>query len=244
MTSRPLGHLDDPLGPHTSTAADRARTKALGRRRRQRRRLLLATPVVLLAVVGAVPRALGVLGGRGSTDMVQQQSATASPAAPAAGLTGTPHPAPTGPPGVRAAGCSTSALRIALGSPQGAAGSVYTPLTFTSTGKVACTLYGFPGVSFLDATGRQIGMPATRDPRPSALVALPPGRTAVSMLSVAQAANYPSQLCHGAPAAAIRIYPPGNRTAVVVPTPSHPQICTTPTQRVGSQLRVTPVSPQ
>jgi hypothetical protein len=244
MTSRPLGHLDDPLGPPTSTAADRTRTRALGRRRRQRRRLLLAAPVVLLAVAGAVPLALGAVGGPGSTDVVRQPSATTGPTTTAPGPTGTPQPATTLTPGGRTARCSTSALRIALGSPQGAAGSTYTPLTFTNTGKVACTLYGFPGVSFLDATGRQIGVPASRDPRPSALVTLAPGRTAVATSAVAQAANYPSQLCHAAPAAAIRIYPPGDRTAVVLPTPGHPQICTTSTQQVGTQLRVTPVAPQ
>ncbi|MGB8649508.1 MAG: DUF4232 domain-containing protein, partial [Mycobacteriales bacterium] len=166
------------------------------------------------------------------------------PAASASGPTPTPLPTAGGSPAGRTVGCATSDMRIALGTPQGAAGSTYTPLTFTNTGNAACTLYGFPGVSFLDATGHQLGMPASRDPRPSALVTLAAGRTAVSSSIVAQAANYPSQLCQAAPAAAIRIYPPGNRTAVVLPLPGHPLICTTSTQRVGTQLHVTPVAAQ
>lgn len=72
-----------------------------------------------------------------------------------------------------------------LGPGNGAAGSIYYPIEFTNTSSVACTLYGYPGVSFVTAPGSQAGAAATEDPTyPRALVTLAPKATACTSTSV------------------------------------------------------------
>ena len=51
---------------------------------------------------------------------------------------------------------------MTLGPPNGSAGASHYGLTFQNTGSATCTLYGYPGVSFLGASGQQIGDPAQR----------------------------------------------------------------------------------
>src|ERR1700744_1164998 len=43
--------------------------------------------------------------------------------------------------------CATSALKVSLGQANGTAGTVFYPLKFMNTSKLACTLRGFPGVT-------------------------------------------------------------------------------------------------
>ena len=74
-----------------------------------------------------------------------------------------------------------------------AAGSSYYPIRFANVSGASCTLYGYPGVSFVTAQGgSQIGPAATRNPaaaRP--LVTLSPGQTVHAELQVVNAENYP-----------------------------------------------------
>src|SRR6185437_13935363 len=104
---------------------------------------------------------------------------TASPAAPASAGhrsastgAGTASPTPAS-----AAACPTRSLSVTAGSAEGAAGSVYQTLEFTNISRVACTLYGYPGVSL--ASGKpvsQIGPAATESHQaPRRLVTLAPG---------------------------------------------------------------------
>ena len=129
------------------------------------------------------------------------------PATPAA--TPTASPTPTGP-----APCATSALRASVGTGNGAAGSTYYPLEFTNVSSSACTLFGYPGVSFATGPGGSlIGRPATRNPQvPSTLITIPAGSTAHATLQVTDALNYPRSRCHMVTAHWLKIYPP-NQTA-------------------------------
>ena len=79
-----------------------------------------------------------------------------------------------------------------------------------------CTLYGYPGVSFVTAPGgSQIGPAATRNPAvPRQLVTLAPGQTAHAELQVVDAENYPPADCGLVTAHWLKIYPP-NQTAPV-----------------------------
>jgi hypothetical protein len=114
--------------------------------------------------------------------------------------------------------CSTSALHVAVptGSGNAAAGSSYYPIQFANTSSSPCTLYGYPGVSFVTAAGgSQIGIPATRNPTLAArLVTLSPGQTVHAELQVADAQNYPPNDCGLVTAHWLKIYPP-NQTAPV-----------------------------
>jgi hypothetical protein len=130
---------------------------------------------------------------------------------------GSPSPA-TAPAAVGAPACATSALHVAVpvGGGNAAAGSSYYPVQFVNTSGSPCTLYGYPGVSFVTAAGgSQIGIPATRNPTLSArLVTLTPGQTVHAELQVAVAQNYPPADCGLVTAHWLKIYPP-NQTAPV-----------------------------
>ena len=122
---------------------------------------------------------------------------------------------PSGVPGLAA--CNTSALSVSLASNQGggAAGSTYLPINFTNTSGAACSLYGFPGVSFVTGRGgSQIGAAATRAPNVSSVsVSVDPHATAHAWLQVVQAGNYPASSCHPVTAHWLKVYPPGNTAA-------------------------------
>jgi Protein of unknown function (DUF4232) len=120
-------------------------------------------------------------------------------------------PAPTGPvTPAPLAQCSSSALRISLGAAGGAAGSIYYPLEFTNVSGTACSLYGYPGVSFVSAPdGVELGGAAVRNPAAGpTLVTLAPGGIAHASVQVAVAQNYPASLCKPVTAHWLRVYPP------------------------------------
>jgi hypothetical protein len=133
-------------------------------------------------------------------------SATTNPAPSSATTNPAPSsPAPTGPPS-----CRTSALAASIGPGNGAAGSTYYPIEFTNTSSATCTLYGYPGVSFVTASGAQLGAAATEDPTyPRQLVTLTPGTVAHAELRVTDALNYPSPACQVVTAHRLRVFPPG-----------------------------------
>jgi len=129
-------------------------------------------------------------------------SATTSPAPSSPAPS---SPAPTGP-----TSCVTSALAASIGPGSGAAGSTYYPIEFTNTSSAPCTLYGYPGASFVAASGGQLGAAATEDPTyPRQLVTLTPGAAAHAELRVTDALNYPSPACQVVTAHRLRVFPPG-----------------------------------
>jgi Protein of unknown function (DUF4232) len=120
--------------------------------------------------------------------------------------------------GPAAAACSSSNLRISLGSGGAAAGTDFTVLDFTNGGSAPCTLRGFPGVSLSDSAGAQIGAAATRNPvRPSSVVTLAPGAKASAELGVANAENYPTAACKPRSSARLKVFPPNQTVAIEVP---------------------------
>jgi Protein of unknown function (DUF4232) len=125
--------------------------------------------------------------------------------------------------------CPTSALRVSVSASQGvAAGSSYYPIVFTNISGAACTLYGYPGVSFVAAAGgSQIGIPATENPaHPRQLITLAPGQAGHAELQVVNAENYPQANCGMVAAHWLRVYPP-NQTAPLYASFSA-QACTKP----------------
>jgi hypothetical protein len=131
---------------------------------------------------------------------------------PPARLRKTPAPAQAGPPA-----CATSAFTASLGPGNGALGSTYYPIEFTNTSRSACTLYGFPGVFFVTAAGRQVGAAATEDSTyPRQLVTLAPGATAHANLRVVDAANYPAATCHPVTVHRLSVFPPNQTIAVYI----------------------------
>jgi Protein of unknown function (DUF4232) len=117
--------------------------------------------------------------------------------------------------------CATSGLVVWLDGGAGvAAGSAYYPLTFTNLSGRACTLAGYPGVSAVGLAGGQLGRAAARDRTARArTVVLAAGRSATAMLQIATAENFPRATCRPVTAAGLRVYPPGQTAARLVPFP-------------------------
>jgi len=139
-----------------------------------------------------------------------QSGGAPTPTSPGGPAPTGPAPAPTGAQPAPLAQCATGALRISLGPAGGAAGSIYYPLEFTNISGAPCTLYGYPGVSFVSGPGgAELGGAAVRNPAQGpALVTLAPGAVAHASVQVAVAQNYPTSLCKPVTAHWLRVYPP------------------------------------
>jgi hypothetical protein len=113
--------------------------------------------------------------------------------------------------------CTASALGawVAVDQGNGAAGSIYYPLEFTNLSGHTCTLRGFPGVSAIDRSGKQLGSSAAWDHvRPVGTVVLAPGATAHTILRWSDAAVTTAPGCHPVfTTFELRIYPPNQRSA-------------------------------
>ena len=175
------------------------------------------------AVLGVGVVAMALAAGCGG----QSLSSSRSPTTP--GST-TPSPSATAAPTATAtATCQTQDLELSLGQGEGAAGSVYEPLRFTNKGTSACTLYGYPGVSFVtEGSGDQIGSPASRNPQhPAATVILAAGATAEAVLRVVDHGNYGAEQCKATTVSGLRVYPPGNKAAAYLPFRDPVTACST-----------------
>ena len=118
--------------------------------------------------------------------------------------------------------CATSRLVVWLNTAPGgaAAGSSYVDLEFTNLSGRACTLRGYPGVSAINLGGAQLGSAAGRNPlHPLRTITLAPGASAVALLQIADALNYPAATCRRKTAAGLRVYPPNQTQAKTVPFP-------------------------
>jgi hypothetical protein len=163
---------------------------------------LLAVPALLLAGCGATtPAAPG------------PAPTTASPSPPApATTTATPAATPR---------CHTGDLRLSLGQSEGAAGTAYRALLFTNRSGHRCTLYGYPGVSWVTGdNGTQVNAPFRRDPVDRAVkVTLAPGGVAHAVLAAAHPEAFPAGDCKPIAVRGYRVYPPDETAAVFVPDP-------------------------
>lgn len=172
--------------------------------------LALTSAAVLAAACGHARSGSG--GGAPASSAPAGGAASASPAPSSA--SSSPSASPTS--NAVAAGCATSSLRakVVATSAGATAGSVYYPITFTNVSASACTLYGYPGVSFVTGpSGQEIGSPAGRNPTlAAAAVTLAPGGVAHATMQIADAGNYTPSQCQPVTARWLRIYPP-NQTA-------------------------------
>lgn len=158
-------------------------------------------------------------------------SVATSSAAPSATETAAPtgaassEPTPSPVPSTAVVGpadCQSVHLALQAGQSQGAAGSTIATFVLRNAGSAPCSLFGFPGVSFLNASGAQVGPAAIRQGTPGARVIVQPGQVASFQVKVAVAAcsmNSPQSTT-------IRVFPPNQRAALEAPG-AFP-ICTAP----------------
>ena len=114
--------------------------------------------------------------------------------------------------------CYQTQLRAWLGVPgSGAAGRAYYELELSNISGQACTLYGYPGVSAL-SSGHQDGSAADRSAsHRSTLVLLQPGATAHVILQITDAGNFPPATCGPVTANTLRVFAPGDYSALLIP---------------------------
>src|SRR5258708_6000272 len=115
--------------------------------------------------------------------------------------------------------CPSSNLRVWLGIPgSSASGMTAYELELSNISKRTCTLFGFPGVSAIGLNGHQLGSSAVRDHSdPTRLVTLLPAATAHVFLRIFDVTRLPQSACRPANAVALKVFPPNDRTAAVVP---------------------------
>ncbi|MGH9060971.1 MAG: DUF4232 domain-containing protein, partial [Acidimicrobiales bacterium] len=148
--------------------------------------------------------------------------------------------APT--PGGNGGTCTAAQLRATLGSGQGAAGSVYVPLVLTNSGTSSCSIYGYPGVSYVTSSGgQQVGAAATRSGGYGAHITLAPGDSASATLRQVEGGNYPASECQPTPVAALRVYPPGATAAAFVALPGQTVGCAGNLPAGQSLLSISPL---
>ena len=142
--------------------------------------------------------------------------------------------------------CSTDELALHLGAQGGAAGSVYAPIVFTNTSGSACTLSGYPGVSYAASeNGKQVGAAATRNALHAAsTVTLEAGASAAALLQMANHANFPAASCSAAPVAGLRVYPPGSKSAAFIAFSSAQTACSSDVNQLTVAAVVTGTSGQ
>jgi len=194
--------------------------------------LLSATAAALICAVAMAGCASSTSTSAAGSNPGTASSTSATPtpstsvSTPAAAPSMTLTPPPTAPPA-----CPTSGLQVKLGQSSGYAGGVYVPIDFTNTSSASCTLYGYPGVSLVNSSGAQIGLAAERDTTtPVTLVTLAPGATATALLQIVDALNFTPSTCGPTQAANIKVYPPNQTAAVLLPNTS--QGCAKPVQTI------------
>lgn len=134
--------------------------------------------------------------------------------------------------------CGNGMLSAALTNTQGAAGTIYSHLVFRNVSATPCTLSGYPGVSFVDGAGHQIGAPAQRAPGYSGVVTIGPGQSAGAVLSIhdVYVSNTPN--CASTATVGLRVYPPNDTAALF--TPGQFTVCANPA--ASGSASVTPVT--
>ncbi|MFJ8006984.1 DUF4232 domain-containing protein [Streptomyces fagopyri] len=104
--------------------------------------------------------------------------------------------------------CHTSELRATVGANDPGAGQENFPVVLTNTSHRTCTLRGYPGAAFVDASGKQLGPDPKRSPGSPGTVALAPGQSAWAGLTFS---NPEISGAHTATPASLVVTPPDER---------------------------------
>jgi hypothetical protein len=145
------------------------------------------------------------------------ESPVESPAAPEAGPSATPTAGRAE--AAQTSRCHTSEVRVtAQGAPGGgAAGNLYEWLVFINTSARTCTLFGFPGVSYVRGpSGAQVNQPARRTSDTPHRITLNPQQSAHAQVHTGQPGNFPADTCKPVQVDGYRVYVPDETAAVFV----------------------------
>ncbi|WP_030937685.1 DUF4232 domain-containing protein [Streptomyces sp. NRRL S-646] len=150
-------------------------------------------------------------GGHHSTDSASA-SASASNTAPGE-ATLTASPAQSTQAGTTGGRCHTSELRATVGRNDPGAGQENFPVVLTNASSRTCTVRGYPGAAFVDASGRQLGPDPKRSSGSPTTVTLAPGKSAWAGLTFS---NPEVSGAHPATPASLLVTPPDERDHLTV----------------------------
>jgi hypothetical protein len=181
---------------------------------------LLALPAVLLAgcsasgtisspattgsaPTGSAPSSSTGLGAATTTPATKQATTKVEPVT----STGTPR-------------CHSGDLKVTSAYGDGATGHYSVNLRFTNKSTHACTLSGYPGVSWVTGDdGKQVNDPFKRATSTKKTITIKSGATAHSMLLEVQHSFFDAKTCQAADVRGYRIYPPDETAAIFVSAP-------------------------
>ena len=113
--------------------------------------------------------------------------------------------------------CRSGDLKVSLGEGDGAAGTTYTPLIFKNVSSRTCTLYGFPGVSWVAGNdGHQVNVPFARTDAAKSTITLAAGAVAHATLATHDVGFFDAAQCKPVGVRGFRIYPPDETKSVFV----------------------------
>jgi Protein of unknown function (DUF4232) len=118
--------------------------------------------------------------------------------------------------------CTHSQLRLHVGPGNGAAGTIFYPLTFVNRSGRPCTLLGYPGVSSVTRRHRQIGSAAARDtgfPVRRVTLRAAGGGAATAAYGQVDTGVFPRARCRPVRAWGLRVFAPGQTRAFFVHLP-------------------------
>ncbi|WP_328552101.1 MULTISPECIES: DUF4232 domain-containing protein [unclassified Streptomyces] len=109
--------------------------------------------------------------------------------------------------------CHTSELRASVGRNDPGAGQENFPVVLTNRSGRTCTVRGYPGAAFVDASGKQLGPDPRRSSGTPTTVTLAPGHSAWSGLTFS---NPEISGAHTATPASLIVTPPDERDSLTV----------------------------
>ncbi|WP_409489343.1 DUF4232 domain-containing protein [Amycolatopsis sp. cmx-11-12] len=149
-----------------------------------------------------------------SSSTTPSSSAAETSAAPSASSSPAPAPAPQPAQGSDPAPkndglCKAGDVKLSVANGDAAAGTVYRKLVITNSSGHACTIQGFPGVSYVTgADGHQVGEAAFRDGVKGGPVKLNNGESASADMGFVNVRNYDEAACKPTETRGLRVYLP------------------------------------
>jgi hypothetical protein len=116
--------------------------------------------------------------------------------------------------------CHTGDLKVTAAYGDGAAGHYSINLRFTNRSGHTCTLYGYPGVSWVTGdNGTQVNDPFQRVSETKKTITLKPGATGHAMVVEVQVGFFDEKVCKPVSVRGYRVYPPDETAAIFVSSP-------------------------
>lgn len=163
-----------------------------------------AAAVSLAACNGTATGALTINGPQTTTSVSSGSAQAAGTPATVTGSRGTPA-------------CKANMLTLGLGPGDAGMNQVVTILRLTNVSHQSCTMYGYPGVSYVaGSNGTQVGAAAARVGTAGVRFVLPPGQAASTVIHTVQVGVFDDSVCKPTAIRGYRVYPPGDTASLYI----------------------------